>query len=100
MVYSIFYLLSFFPRLFSAVADCMSIPYFHTWCDLSANLGCSLKRAARGSLKIQDAKIDKNSLSAHHRTTLFGLYLLKQLVKQQYLPNPFSQYGELRPTSS
>jgi len=31
-----------------------------------------LKRAARGSLKIQDAKITKNSPSAHHRTTLLG----------------------------
>ena len=29
----------FFPRLFSAVADWM-LPYFHTWCGLSANLGC------------------------------------------------------------
>ena len=28
------------------------MPYFHTWCGLSANL----KRAARGSLKMQDAK--------------------------------------------
>jgi len=35
-----FYLLSFFPRLISAVADWMStIWYFHTWCGLSANLG-------------------------------------------------------------
>ena len=31
-----------------------------------------LKCAARGSLKMQDAKIAKNSPSAHHRTTLSG----------------------------
>jgi len=31
-----------------------------------------LKRAARGSLKIQDAKIAKRSPSGHHRTTLSG----------------------------
>jgi len=31
---------SFFPRLISAVADWMSTIYFHTWCGLSANLGC------------------------------------------------------------
>ena len=38
---SIFYLLSFFiPRLISAAADWMSIPYFHTWCGPSANLEC------------------------------------------------------------
>ena len=45
-----------------------SLPYFHTWCGLSANLG--LKRAARGSLKIQDGKIAKNSPSGHHPTNL------------------------------
>ena len=28
------------PRLISAVADWMSIPYFRTWCGLCANLGC------------------------------------------------------------
>ena len=31
-----------------------------------------LKRAARGSLEMQDAKIDKKSPSAHHGTTLSG----------------------------
>ena len=35
-----FYLPFFFSRLISAVADWMSIPYFHTCCGLSANLGC------------------------------------------------------------
>jgi len=34
---SIFYLC---PRLISAVADWMSTIYFHTWCGLTANLGC------------------------------------------------------------
>jgi len=29
---------------------------FHAWCGLSANLKAGLKCAARGSLKIQDAK--------------------------------------------
>jgi len=31
-----------------------------------------VKRAARGSLKIQDAKMAKNSPSKHHRTTFSG----------------------------
>jgi len=31
---------SFYPRLISAVVDWMSTIYFHTWCGLSANLGC------------------------------------------------------------
>jgi len=30
----------FFPRLISAVAEWMSIPYFGTWCGPSANLEC------------------------------------------------------------
>jgi len=38
----------------------------HTWCSLIANLECSLKRAARGSLKMQDAK--KSPKSRHLRT--------------------------------
>jgi len=38
-VVSSFYILLFFPRLISAVAYSM-LPYFHTWCGLSANLGC------------------------------------------------------------
>jgi len=31
-----------------------------------------MKRAASGSLKIQDAKITKNSPFAHHRATMSG----------------------------
>jgi len=48
------------------------------WTGLNANLGRrseTLKRAARGSLQIQDAKIAKKSPSAHHRTTLSGYIL-------------------------
>jgi len=35
-------------------------------------LDAGLERAARGSLKIQDAKVAKNLPSARHRTTLSG----------------------------
>jgi len=34
-----------------------------------------LKCAARGSLKYRTQKIDKNSPSAHHRTTLSDYFL-------------------------
>jgi len=38
-----------------------------------------LKRAARGSLQIQDAKMTQESPSAHHRTTLSGcIFATKQ----------------------
>jgi len=65
-----------------------------------------LKSAARGSLKIQDAKMmQKIAISAPSHTFL-GLYLRnsgmyrqseKKLVKQQYLLHMFPQYGELWP---
>jgi len=52
-----------------------------------------LKCAARGSLKMQDAKNRQKSPSVHHRTTLSGYVFAtkaridsrKKLVKQQYL---------------
>ena len=60
-----FYLLSspfFFPRLISAVGDWMStIPYFHTWCGLSANVECMSEmcctRLAENTGRKNDAKI-------------------------------------------
>ena len=40
-IFALWFLLSFFfPRLISAVADWMSAILLHTWCGLSANLGC------------------------------------------------------------
>jgi len=66
-----------------------------------------VKRAARGSLEIQDAKIAKKSPSAHHRINLSGYIFAtkaridnrKKLVKQQYLLQMSPQYGEHWPTS-
>jgi len=52
--------LLFFPRLISA-SEIGCLPYFGTWCGLSANLNAGLKCTARGSLQIQDAK---NAISA------------------------------------
>jgi len=57
--------------------------------------------------KCRMPKIAKKSPSAHHRTTLSGYIFAtkaridnrKKLVKQQYLLQRSSQYGELRPTS-
>jgi len=66
-----------------------------------------MKRAARGSLEMQDPKIAKNWLSWHHRTTLSGYIFAnkalidnrKKSVKQQYLLHMSAQHGELWPTS-
>ena len=61
--------------------------------------------AARWKYRMQ--KIAKNLPSVHHCTTLLGYILAtkayidngKKLVKQQYMLQMSSQYGELRPTS-
>jgi len=66
-----------------------------------------LKRAACGSLEIQDAKDCQKSPSGHHRTTLLGYIFAtkaridnwKKTVKQQYLPHMSLQYAELQPIS-
>jgi len=63
------------------------------WCGLCANNDAGLKRAACGSLKIQDAKHRQKSPSGHHRTNLLGYFFAtkacidnqKKIVKQQYL---------------
>jgi len=56
---------------------------------------------------MQDPKIAKKSPSGHHRTTLSGYIFVtkaridnrEKSVKQQYVPQTFAQYSELRPTS-
>ena len=66
-----------------------------------------LKRAARGSLKIQDAKKSPKIAIWAPSHNFVGLYLRnkaridngKKHVKQQYLLQMSPQYGELRPTS-
>ena len=63
-----------------------------------------LKRAARGSLEMQESKNRQKSPSGHHRSTLWGYIssqlrhtptIGKKLVKQQCLPHVSPQYGEL-----
>jgi len=46
----------FFPRLISAVADWIYLPYFHTRRGLSANLGCRSETCCTRLAEIQDAK--------------------------------------------
>jgi len=102
-------LLSFFPRLISAVGDWMSAILLHmVW--PCANVECrSEVCCTRLAGNAGPKNIAKNSPSGHHRTTLSGYIFAtearrpidnrKKIVKQQYLPHMSSQYGELRPTS-
>ena len=105
----------FFPCLISAPqrSEIGCLPYFHThtWCGLSANLGCRCETCCtRLAGNAGRKKIAKKSPSAHYRTTSSGYRISsqlrhvstigKKLVKQQYLLQMFPQYGELWHTSS
>ena len=109
-----YYLLSFFfflfPRLFSVVGDWMStiLPVFNTWCGRSANLECRSEMCCTWLAEnTQRKNYAKKLPSVHHRTTLLGYIFAtkahidnrKKLVKQQYLLQISSQYGELQPTN-
>ena len=106
-----FYLLSIcllFFLTYSQPSQIGCLPYFHTRCGPSANLGCRSKTccmqlAGNAGCK----KIAKYSPSAYHRTTLSGHIFAtkahidnrKKLVKQHYLLHMFPQHGELWPTN-
>ena len=110
-VFVLWFLLSIYLIFFLAYSQPSQIgclPCFHTWCGLSANLGCrSETYCTRLAGKYKTQKIARNSPSGHHRTTLSGYIFAtkacidnrKELVKQQYLPHMSLQYGELRSTS-
>ena len=88
LLFSFFFLSFFLP--YSQPLQIGCLPHFHTWCGLSANLGC---RSERCCTRLAENTGRKNSPSAHHRTIL-SFYILatkthidnrKKLVKQQYL---------------
>jgi len=61
-------LVFFFSRILSGRRlECL--PYFHTWCGLSANLEC---RSEMCCTRLAENTGRKKSQSAHHRTTLLG----------------------------
>jgi len=69
---------SLFPRLVSAVTDWMSVPYFHTWCGLSANLEC---RSETCCTRLAENTGRKKSPFWHHRTTLSGyIFATKECI--------------------
>jgi len=74
------------------------LPYFYTWCGLSANLGCRSETCC--------TRLDENTgrKKSPKIGTIFATKALstirKKLVKHQYLPHMSLQYGELRPTSA
>ena len=76
------------------------LPYFHTWCGLSANLECTSELCC--------TRLAENTgRKWHHRTTLSDCIFAakacidnrKKTVKHQNLLHTSLQYGEVRPTS-
>jgi len=70
------------------------LPYFHTWCGLSANLRCRSKTCCTWLAENTGRKkVAKKSPSGHHRTTLLGYTFTtkahinnrKKPVKHQYV---------------
>jgi len=47
----------------------LCMPYFHTWCGLSANFRC---RSETCCTRLAENTVRKKSPSVHHRTTLLG----------------------------
>jgi len=80
------------------------MPYFYTWCGLSANLECSSEmcytRLAGSAAPKKSPKIRRHTnLSGYFFATKARIDNRKKLVKQQYLLHMSSKYGELRPTN-
>ena len=107
IIFCLWFLLSFFFLFFVAYLSGRRLDVCHTSTHGVALVQISdagLKHAARGSLKIQDAKKSPKSPSGHHRTTISSQLrhvstIGEKLVKQRYLIRMFPQYGELLPTS-
>jgi len=81
-IFALWFLLSFFFFLSSPNLSRRRLDACHTSTHGVALVEISdagLKRAAHGSLQIQDAKSRQKSPSAHHRTTLSGyIFATKQ----------------------
>jgi len=83
------------------------LPYFHTWCGLSANLDCRSEMC--GTRLAENAGPKKVAKNRHLSTiaqlcrAIFAIKACidnrKKLVKQQYVLKMSPQYGEHRPTN-
>jgi len=111
-IFALWFLSSFFYFFSSPNLSCRRLDLYHTSTHdvhgLSVKLECMcLRCAARGSLKIQDAKITpKFAICAPSHNLLGYIFATKacidnrkKLVKWQYLLHMSLQYGELRPTN-
>ena len=65
----------FFFFAYSQWSQIGYLPYFNTWCGLSANLRCRSETCWHGSLKIQDAKITQKITTCAPSHKYSRLYL-------------------------
>jgi len=91
-IFALWFVLSlFFSFLaYSQPSQIGCLPYLHTCCGLSANLGCRPETCCRWLAEIQDAKIAKNSPPGHHRTTLLGYILVTKAHIENWKKNLLS----------
>jgi len=68
VIFVFFFLSFFFPRLISAM-EIGCLPYFHTWCGLSANLECVSEMCCT---RLNENTGRKKLPFWHHRTKLLG----------------------------
>jgi len=93
----------------SFYCNTLYILYFHTWCGLSANLGCRSEtcctRLAGGnagrkkSPKIRHLRTIAQLCRAISSQLRHVSTIGKNLLNSSISPTPFSQYGVLQPTS-
>jgi len=111
-IFALWFLLSFsffffiFP--YSQPSQIGCLPYLHTWCGLSANLGC---RSEMCCMRLAENTGLKKSSKISHLGTITQLCraislqlrhvstIGKKLIKQQYLPHISSQYSKRWPTN-
>jgi len=101
-----FYLLSFFLA-YSQPSQIWCLPYFHTWCGLSVNLGC---RSETCCTRLAENIGRKNRQKIRHLRTIAQIrraissqlmHIInnrKNLLNSNISPHMSSQYGVLQPT--
>ena len=102
-----FFFFFFFFFALPQLSQIGCLPYFHTWCGLSANLGCrsetcctrlaenaGCKKVAKNRHLGIIAQIFRAISSRLRHVSTIGKKLIK-LIKQQYLLHMSSEYGEL-----
>jgi len=99
-----FLLLPFLPFFlaYSQRSQTECLPYFHTWCGLSANLECRYEmgctRLAENTGRKNTQKIAICICPAVSQQLRHISTIEKKLVRQQFLLHMSSQYGKCRPT--